>query len=232
MTHTHSGVAANDATTDAQVKTDLLVLTERQEKNFWSHVDKSDGTDACWPWTGCLHPKGGYGLFAVNRRIRMAHRVAYRSVCGYFPTCLKICHKCDNPPCCNPNHHFVGTQAQNVADMDAKGRRNMAKGDANGSRKRPEKRPRGENNTEAKLTNEDIVAIRSDYVPRIVTMQYLAERHGVTKGTIWKILTNQNWTHVTQSEPPVSSASVRVEPEIGSRAPSLPISQQTQFPES
>jgi hypothetical protein len=94
---------------------------------FWAKVDDSAGPDACWPWTGALFrpgPRGygmNYGRIKRNRRTLHAHRVAWELAHG--PTGeLFVLHKCDNPPCCNPAHLFLGTAADNMADKVRKGR--------------------------------------------------------------------------------------------------------------
>lgn len=89
---------------------------------FWSKVDRSGGPDACWPWTMARLPRG-YGVLAYQQRQTYSHRVAYLLDSGFIPDNVPfVCHTCDNPPCCNPDHLWLGTHADNMADMVAKGR--------------------------------------------------------------------------------------------------------------
>jgi len=75
----------------------------------------------CWEWTGTRNPQG-YGVLRVGESARLAHRVAYELEFGKIPFGLHACHKCDNPGCVRPDHIFLGTIADNNADMRAKGR--------------------------------------------------------------------------------------------------------------
>jgi hypothetical protein len=105
----------------------------RLEDRFWSKVDQSGGERACWPWTAGT-VRHGYGRISVPPRghsVR-AHRLAYELTFGPVKDGWAVLHACDNPPCCNPFHLFLGSQADNVRDMHFKGRAKILSGSANG----------------------------------------------------------------------------------------------------
>jgi hypothetical protein len=84
-------------------------------------VDRSGGPDACWPWTG--RTEGGYGRLWFKNKHERAHRVAWALANNQpVPDGMVVCHRCDNPPCCNPADLWLGTRTDNNADRDAKGR--------------------------------------------------------------------------------------------------------------
>lgn len=101
---------------------DTRAVVER----FWAKVDRSGGLFECWPWTAArFHDAAGvpnYGMFAFRGRVWKASRVAWVLTHGEIPDGLTVCHTCDNPPCVNPAHLWLGTLTQNRRDSIAKGR--------------------------------------------------------------------------------------------------------------
>jgi hypothetical protein len=151
-------------------------------KRFWKHVE-IDGVFDCWRWAG-RPDKDGYGRIregGVGSRTLKAHRVAWALHHGRTPEDnLFVCHRCDNPPCVNPAHLFIGTNSDNMADMVGKGR--QARGDHHGARLHPESRPRGERSS-YRLHPERFPRGEASNLAK-VTQQAVDEiRHGAEKGT-------------------------------------------------
>ena len=99
---------------------------EEGARAFWAKVDKSAGPDGCWLYMG-FRKWDGYGWLAraIDGRATKymtAHRYAWILTKGMPAEGLHICHRCDNPPCCNPAHLFIGTHDDNMADKRDKGR--------------------------------------------------------------------------------------------------------------
>lgn len=127
-----------------------------------------------------------------------AHRIAWTMINGPIPEGRFVCHHCDTPPCANPAHLFLGEPADNTADMIGKGRlrvarRNPQRGDDHWSRRSPEKRSRGQLNGRAKLTADDVAAIRS-LRSQDVPARTISERYGVSRQTIYLILSGATWS--------------------------------------
>lgn len=145
---------------------------------FWSYVDKR-GPDECWPWHGA-RSSCGYGNFKLlDRKNTPSSRLAYYLSSGHWPGELLVCHACDNPPCCNPAHLFLGTTRDNAADMMAKGRWR------GGNNKRT-------NNPQARLTEEDVAEIRRS-IAFGQTNVSIAARYGVTHSLISAIRRGKAW---------------------------------------
>lgn len=172
------------------MKAPFPTMTPQAMARFWSHVTVGDA-DACWPWTAARNEKG-YGVTGIpGRRTSKAHRVAYAVHHG-DPGNLCVLHRCDNPPCCNPAHLFLGTRADNNRDMIGKGRGRMGQHTAPvlecGYR-------RGERHHYARLTADIVMAIRSD---RSAGLSYstIAKRHHIATSHAFKVATGRLWNHV------------------------------------
>jgi hypothetical protein len=157
-------------------------LTLEEINRFWSKVDQSNGPDACWEWQGATNGKKGYGQLTLRRRQFYAHRLAY-ALAYDDPRELLVCHHCDNPLCCNPSRHFLGTIKDDVADMLKKGR-------AGGGAKNP---PKGTEHSRAKLTEADVRQIR--LTPGISSNAW-ARHFNVSPGTISCIVHRKTWKHI------------------------------------
>lgn len=84
---------------------------------------KLNCSNGCWEWVG-HRLKKGYGQMRCGKKLVLAHRASWAAFKGEIPVGLFVLHKCDNPSCCNPEHLFLGTNADNMNDMVAKGRNN------------------------------------------------------------------------------------------------------------
>jgi hypothetical protein len=143
----------------------------------------------CWIWSGALDSHG-YGVINIGGT-KKAHRVSWIAFNGPIPEGMSVLHKCDVPSCINPNHLFLGTQADNMADMIAKGRDRKAVGDNHPSRRYPELR-RGINNSRARLSEADIEAIRSSPMG----CRKLAKLYGISVTHACNIRNRKAWGHI------------------------------------
>lgn len=150
------------------------------ENRFWPKVDVC-GRDECWPWLASRHRQGYGQIGDSNGGLLRAHRVAWSLANGPAPEGMSVLHKCDNPPCCNPAHLFLGTQLDNVRDAIAKGRMRVVAS-------------LGERNGTAKLTDDAVRRIRSLRGSR--SQQKLAAEFGVSQRLISLVLRGEIWRHV------------------------------------
>jgi hypothetical protein len=206
------------------------VMMLKQAERVWNYIQSCGHGDqctrCCWPWRSACDGKG-YGALTIGspttRRVTAnAARLAYLLTYGDIPVGLNVLHHCDNPPCCNPAHLWLGTILENSRDMVQKGR--SATGDRNGSRRYPERLPRGdhspsrrhperlargerhgtrshpeqvrrgETHPNAKLTDAHVREIRA--LRGTMTRAAIAQRFGITKHTVSSIHVKRAWTHV------------------------------------
>ncbi len=134
----------------------------------------------CWIWTGMRHHGSQYGVFCFRRKSVRAHRASWEIYRGPVENGMCVLHKCDVPMCVNPDHLFVGTQLENIADRHSKGRTKSAIG----SRQHL-----------SKLSERDIPAIRQRRAAG-ETLARIAKDFGVTKHAIHGVVTGKTWAHV------------------------------------
>lgn len=154
--------------------------SETRLSRFWSKVNKSSG---CWNWVGFCG-RQGYGIFYIGRRPFKAHRVSWTIHNGKIPhhdsaNGMCVLHHCDNPSCVNPDHLFLGTNSDNVADMVKKDRQCTHIGTLN---------------TCAKLTDIQVRVIRSRH-PLIMQTE-LAKIFSVLPSTINNVVKRRTWKHI------------------------------------
>lgn len=145
---------------------------------FWAKVDRR-GPDECWPWTA-TRDGGGYGRIRVDGKLRPATHAAYVIAHGYMRPGAHVLHRCDNPPCVNPSHLFLGDPGVNARDRSAKGRQHDF--------------PDGEQHPLAKLTEEAVLEIRSGRLR--LSQREMAERFGVSRRAIQFVIARRTWRHV------------------------------------
>lgn len=149
-------------------------------ERLWARVEKT--ANGCWEWQGFRHPTRGYGQIGRGARgegLVETHRAAWELTNGPIPQGLFVCHRCDNPACCNPAHLFLGASADNSADMVAKGRQ-----------------ARGAALPQTRLSDEDVADIRRRYDPRFgppkrggrrSNADELAAEYGISRGYVQQL---------------------------------------------
>lgn len=158
-------------------------LTER----FWEKVDRR-GDAECWPWLGATNY--GYGVIGAGGKFGhtiKAHRLSWEIANGPLPKLAKwqpgqvicVCHRCDNPPCVNPAHLFLGTRAENSADMRAKRRHSF-----------------GAKRYCAKITDDQAASIRERYALGDLSQSEVGALFGLSQTTVGNIVRRRTWTHL------------------------------------
>lgn len=133
----------------------------------------------CWLWMRCLSPSG-YGMFRAYGNYMNAHRASYIMFRGPIPPGMHVCHRCDVKCCVNPSHLFLGTHADNMADVAKKGKATAVRGTKNGQHK---------------LNEDQVLEIRRQFATGSFSMAYIARTFNVSRSTIWSVL-HQSWAHI------------------------------------
>lgn len=150
------------------------------EERFWNKVQKGADND-CWPFLGSKH-RQGYGRMSWNDKLELTHRIAW-SLANKKPLPDgAVLHTCDNPPCCNPRHLFLGDHFINMKDMVSKGRSSHKIGELNGR---------------AIITEEMVREIRDRYNKESASQRVLGEEYNLHQGTVSDIILRKTWSHVT-----------------------------------
>lgn len=156
-----------------------------KEQKFWSNIFVGC-SDECWEWKS-FSGTSYYPSTHFNGKNWKVHRLAYMLTYGEFDyfnndeNQIYICHHCDNPPCCNPNHLFLGTHQDNVDDRERKERNKLP-------------RSRGEDHGQSKLTEEEVIKIRELYSSGNHSYYSLADIYDVSFGNIRNIIKRKTWS--------------------------------------
>ena len=169
-------------------------------QRFWDSVDKR-GADECWPWLRGRNRRGYGQARTPSGKWTSAPRVAWELTHGPIPEGLFTCHTCDNPPCCNPAHLWLGSAAENQTDMATKGRAP--------ARRQPEvyrelgqrlaglhRQLSGEAHHKATVTEADVREIRRLYAAGGVTYRELAQTYNTSITVIYGIVKRRSWRTV------------------------------------
>lgn len=172
---------------------DLKFLTDEQYDALadWFETRYVRGApDDCWPWMGGTG-KHGRGQISLDGQTVPAPRVAYLLYVADIPdhpshhgNC--VLHECDNPPCVNPKHLFVGTHRDNMLDKVAKGRQPKR------YERNPMPRPNGLGHYKARLTDDQVIAIRAD----ARRSREIADEYGISQSMVCNIKSYRCWTHI------------------------------------
>lgn len=150
-------------------------MTPRQISRFENNVERIPEV-GCWIWTSYLG-RGGYGRFYLDGKNIGAHRLSYQLYVSQIKSGLCVCHHCDNKLCVNPAHLFLGTIADNNADMKRKGRY------------APQN---GKDNPTAKLSEDTVRKIRAS----TATLSEIAKEFGTSKANACNIKKRKRWGHL------------------------------------
>jgi len=149
---------------------------QRLIQKYEKHVIRKEG---CWAWKGAVM-RFGYGQTNHNGIPIAGHRASWIIHKGRIPKDMCVLHKCDNPPCSNPDHLFLGTDKDNHLDMITKGR---------------DKSAFGEQHVRAQLKEKDVIEIRK-LLDNKISLKVIAEKYDITASSVWCIKKRKSWKHL------------------------------------
>lgn len=145
-------------------------------ESLFARCDRSQGPDSCWIWKGRVSRR--YGVISIGDHPVRAHRAAWLLTRGEIPARLVVCHRCDQPLCCNPDHLWLGTVLDNNRDCRAKGRHSH-----------------GDRHPDAKLSEDQVMEIRRLMLTDTPRRQ-IAERFGTSIHNVYRIAGGYSWKHL------------------------------------
>jgi hypothetical protein len=149
-------------------------MKPNKPEDLWKYVNVCKSYE-CWPFMGHCE-RGGYGRFKISGKKYITHRLAYELVYGQFDKTLYVCHICDNPPCCNPFHLYLGTAKDNAQDRNEKGRHADISGAASWL---------------SKLDTDTVIDIRMQY--NALSIAALSRKYNVSYNTIRRIVRGETF---------------------------------------
>lgn len=150
-------------------------IREKDKRRFMSKIHRGD--NGCWLWLDKLR-KDGYGHIKINGKMILAHRFSWYIFNNNIPTTKYCLHRCDNRACVNPDHLFLGTQEDNMADMTNKGRSPSNEGDAN---------------PHSKISERDALDILRLYSRGECAARVLSDKYHISETQVYLIYTGVSW---------------------------------------
>jgi len=165
-------------------KSSKILLTDFERLNypesilnrFWKYVNKLSNNE-CWNWIGSLSLRGGYGQLSYKGGLLKAHKISYEIHKGIINKGLYVCHKCNNPKCCNPAHLYSGTPKNNWDDTIKTGNAHTLEV------------LKGENSPSSRIKYSDVLFIRKSNK----TLKELGDKFGISKTSVSNIKKNKTW---------------------------------------